>query len=217
MAPVLGYWDVRGLAQPIRLLLEYTGTEYEEKLYKCGEAPDYDKSCWFSVKETLGVDFPNLPYYFDGDTKVTQSNAILRYIARKHDLCGKTEEEKVRVDMLENQAMDLRNGFTRLCYRDFDTGKDAYLEAMPKTIKQYSDFLGTRPWFAGDNISFVDFVVYELLDEHLQLDKDLLKDAKNLQEFQKHFEELEPIKKYMASPRFLKSPINNRMAKFGNK
>lgn len=60
-----------------------------------------------------------LPYYFDGDTKVTQSNAILRYIARKHDLCGKTEEEKVRVDMLENQAMDLRNGFTRLCYRDF--------------------------------------------------------------------------------------------------
>ncbi len=25
------------LAQPIRLLLEYTGTKYEEKFYSCGE------------------------------------------------------------------------------------------------------------------------------------------------------------------------------------
>ena len=28
-----------------------------------------------------------LPYYIDGDIKLTQSNAILRYIARKHNLC----------------------------------------------------------------------------------------------------------------------------------
>ena len=28
-----------------------------------------------------------LPYYIDGDIKITQSNAILRYIARKHGLC----------------------------------------------------------------------------------------------------------------------------------
>lgn len=50
---------------------------------------------------------------------MTQSNAIMRYIARKHDLCGKTEEEKVRIDVLENQAMDLRNAFTRLCYLEY--------------------------------------------------------------------------------------------------
>jgi glutathione S-transferase len=28
-----------------------------------------------------------LPYLIDGARKITQSNAILRYIARKHDLC----------------------------------------------------------------------------------------------------------------------------------
>ena len=66
-------------------------------------------------------------------------------------------------------------------------------------------------------ISFVDFIMYELLDQHLQLDKDLLKNAKNLQDYQKRFEDLERIKKYMASSRFLKAPLNNRMAKFGNK
>ena len=30
---------------------------------------------------------PQLPYFIDGDVKLTQSNAILRYIARKHNMC----------------------------------------------------------------------------------------------------------------------------------
>uniref|UniRef100_A0A8C6VJV5 glutathione transferase n=1 Tax=Naja naja TaxID=35670 RepID=A0A8C6VJV5_NAJNA len=100
----------------IRLLLEYTGTSYEDKLYSCGEAPDYDKSKWMSEKEKLGLDFPNLPYLIDGKTKLTQSNAILRYIARKHHLCGETEEELIRVDMLENQVMDFRMALVMICY-----------------------------------------------------------------------------------------------------
>lgn len=29
---------------------------------------------------------------------------------------GETEDEQVRVDMMENQAMDFRNGFVKLCY-----------------------------------------------------------------------------------------------------
>lgn len=32
---------------------------------------------------------------------------------------GETEDEKIRVDILENQAMDFRNGFVMLCYTDF--------------------------------------------------------------------------------------------------
>ncbi len=104
------------LAQPIRLLLEYTKTPFEDKFVSCGPAPDFDRSAWTSVKGSLGLDFPNLPYYLDGDIKVTQSNAILRYIARKHDLLGKTEDEKVRVDIMAEQSMDFRNGIVRLSY-----------------------------------------------------------------------------------------------------
>merc|ERR1711872_592073 len=98
--PVLCYWDIRGLAQPIRLLLTYTGTDFEDKMLSCGPAPGFDKSCWFDNKYSLGLDFPNLPYYIDGDIKITQSNAILRYIARKNDLVGKNETEKAMVDMM---------------------------------------------------------------------------------------------------------------------
>ncbi|KAG0720577.1 Glutathione S-transferase Mu 3 [Chionoecetes opilio] len=218
MAPVLAYWNP-DLAQPIRLLLKYTGTEFEDKHYKCGPALDYDKTCWFDVKHTVGLDFPNLPYYIDGDVKVTQSNDIMRHIARKHDLCGKTDAERVHIDIMENQSMDFRSGFARLCYGTFDTDKDieAYLEVLPKTIERFLKLLGTHSWFAGENISFVDFIMYELLDQHLLLAKGCLKDAKNLQEFLKRVEELKAINKYMGATRFMKDLFNNKMEKFGNK
>ncbi|XP_030321448.1 uncharacterized protein LOC115599720 isoform X2 [Calypte anna] len=86
MVVTLGYWDIRGLAHAIRLLLEYTETPYQERRYRPGPAPDFDISDWTNEKEKLGLDFPNLPYLIDGPTKLTQSNAILRYIARKHGM-----------------------------------------------------------------------------------------------------------------------------------
>ena len=39
----LGYWDIRGLAQPIRMILEYVGANWKEDSYSCGPAPDYDR------------------------------------------------------------------------------------------------------------------------------------------------------------------------------
>ena len=54
----------------LRILLKYTGTEFEDKLLSCGPAPDFDRSCWLDQKFKLGLDFPNLPYYIDGDIKV---------------------------------------------------------------------------------------------------------------------------------------------------
>ncbi|XP_043226535.1 glutathione S-transferase Mu 5-like isoform X2 [Amphibalanus amphitrite] len=204
------------LAQPIRLLLEYTGEKYEDKKFECGPAPDYDKSCWFDIKEKLKLDFPNLPYLMDGDVGVTQSNAIMRYIGRKHDLLGKTEQERVRVDIMENQAMDFRNGWVRLCYNpNFDDMKEGYLKSVKDVIAKFSKFLGDRQWFAGENLTVVDFVMYELLDQHKLLDATLVEAHDNLTKFMKRFEELEPIKAYMASDRFMKGPLNNKMAKFG--
>ncbi|XP_006866012.1 PREDICTED: glutathione S-transferase Yb-3-like isoform X2 [Chrysochloris asiatica] len=151
MPMILGYWDLRGLGHAVRLLLEYTDSNYEEKKYAMGDAPDFDRSQWLNEKFKLGLDFPNLPYLIDGAHKITQSNAILRYIARKHNMSGETEEEKIRVDIMENQVMDTRMELARVCYSpDFEKLKPQYLEGLPGKMKLFSQFLGKRPWFAGD-------------------------------------------------------------------
>uniref|UniRef100_A0A2K5MZS4 Glutathione S-transferase n=1 Tax=Cercocebus atys TaxID=9531 RepID=A0A2K5MZS4_CERAT len=150
MPMTLGYWDI-GLAHAIRLLLEYTDSSYEEKKYSREDAPDYDRSQWLNEKFKLGLDFPNLPYLIDGTHKITQSNAILRYIARKHNLCGETEEEKIRVHIMKNQTMDNHMQLAMICHNpEFETLKPKYLEELPEKLKLYSQFLGKRPWFAGD-------------------------------------------------------------------
>ncbi|XP_030076793.1 glutathione S-transferase Mu 5 [Microcaecilia unicolor] len=217
MAMILGYWNIRGLAHPIRLLLEYTGTEYKEKLYNCGEAPDYDKSEWLNVKEKLGLDFPNIPYLIDGEIKITQSHAILRYIARKHKLCGESEEEMIRVDMVLNQALDFRMGLVTLAYNPkFESLKGPYLDTLPGTLKLFSKFLCERKWFAGEKITFVDFVMYDVLDQHRILEPKCLDQFKNLKSFLDRIEALDKIAAYMKSDRYIKTPINNKMAKWGN-
>ncbi|XP_058394702.1 glutathione S-transferase Mu 1-like isoform X2 [Diceros bicornis minor] len=235
MAMTLGYWDVRGLAHPIRLLLEYTDSNYEEKKYTeedgdstlvvsrllpntCRLAPDYDRSQWLKEKYKLGLDFPHLPYLIDGAHKITQSNAILRYIARKHNLCGETEEEKIRMDILENEVMDTRMALVCLCYNpDFEKLKPEYLEALPEKVKLFSQFLGKRPWFAGDKITYVDFLAYDILDYLRMFEPKCLDAFPNLKDFIAHFEGLKKISAYVKTSCFLPSPIYTKIALWGNK
>ncbi|KAM8782737.1 glutathione S-transferase Mu 1-like isoform 3-T3 [Rhynchonycteris naso] len=218
MAMTLGYWDVRGLAHAIRLLLEYTDSKYEEKKYTLGDAPDYDRSQWLSEKFKLGLDFPNLPYLFDGAQKVTQSNAILRYIARKHNLCGETEEEKIRMDILENEIMDVRMYNIRICYSpDFEKLKPDYLKGLPDKMKQFSQFLGKRSWFAGDKLTYVDFLAYDLLDVLRLFEPKCLDAFPNLKDFMVRFGGLEKISAYTKSSRFFPRPLFLKIAMWDNK
>ncbi|XP_053943535.1 glutathione S-transferase 2-like [Cuculus canorus] len=217
MVLTLGYWDIRGLAHAIRLLLEYTETPYQERLYRPGPAPDFDRSDWTNEKEKLGLDFPNLPYLIDGNTRLTQSNAILRYIARKHKMCGETEEEILRVDMLLNHVVDLCDSFALLCYNpNFEKLKPAYLEQLPGKLRELSRFLGSRPWFAGEKLTFVDFLAYDFLDMQRIFVPDCPELQGNLGSFVQRFEALEKISAYMKSGRFTKTPVFSWTATWGN-
>ncbi|KAK2104448.1 Glutathione S-transferase Mu 2 [Saguinus oedipus] len=74
-----------------------------------------------------------------GLTRSPQSNAILRYTARKHNLCGETEKENIWEDILENQLMDDCMQLARLCYDpDFERLKPEYVEGLPEMLKLYS-------------------------------------------------------------------------------
>jgi hypothetical protein len=88
-------------------------TDFEDVKYVSG-----DRASWLSVKPTLGLDFPNLPYLIDHVTgvRLTQSMAIFHYIAScasDPTLVTGAPELAAYVTMLANQAMDLRNSMVR--------------------------------------------------------------------------------------------------------
>lgn len=55
------------------------------------------------VSQTLIVFFNlyQLPYLIDGQVKITESMAVLKYIARKHGLVPNAEKDIIRADILE--------------------------------------------------------------------------------------------------------------------
>lgn len=75
--PIHGYWNIRGLGAQIRYMFHYLKVDFEDKEYVCGDAPEFDKTCWTDVKHTLGFEYPNLPYLIDGETMLTETVAIM--------------------------------------------------------------------------------------------------------------------------------------------
>jgi len=212
----LGYWKIRGLAQPIRLLLTYVGAEFDEDLYEQGDAPDYSREKWTDVKDSLGLDFPNLPYLIDGDVKITQSNAIMRYLGSKYSLLGENNKVMGTSEMMLEEAMDVRNALVRLVYsQSYDKQVDGYFTKFVERLKKLDAYLdkGKKEWFAaGKNPTICDFHLYELLDQHRLMRPECLEAYPNLKAYLDRFEALPKIKAYLSSEQCIKRPVNNKVA-----
>jgi len=85
------YWPIRGLVMPILSLCEYVGQKYTFVKVT-------DKQAYFGSKQALfesGMEYPNLPYLIDGETKIAETMAIMVYIAKKNgrvDLLPTTDD-----------------------------------------------------------------------------------------------------------------------------
>jgi len=207
----LHYWNIRGLGEPIRMMLEYLGVKYENK-YKASIEE------WVKEKNQIGIELHNLPYIVDGDVKLTQSFAIMRYLARKHKtLLPKTELETQQLDKGEGITVDLRFVFALLAYNpEFEKMKDGFINELPTKIHGLEEILGKRKWVAGE-LTHVDFCLCEILD-HIELCfPGCFKNNPNITKYKATFEAIPQIKAYKSSNRFRQFPIYSPIAYWGGK
>ncbi|GAV06452.1 hypothetical protein RvY_16442 [Ramazzottius varieornatus] len=109
-----GLLEFSRVGQPdLSTSIEHAGQRYESKIPETREA-------WFEGKTSIGLPFPNLPYLIDGNTKLTQSRAILHYLARKHCFAAKTEEETQKQDMVDGVLSDIGTTWFQLVYLSKD-------------------------------------------------------------------------------------------------
>ena len=207
--PILGYWGARAVGQPIRLLLEYTETEYEERRYTTG--PD-----WFSIKFSLGLELPNLPYYMDDDVKLTQSATIMRYLGMKHGLSGNTAEDIAKADMLAEDLTEFRWDFIKTVYDPrFEELKLPHLERMKTKLPRYEAILKRGDWFLGNEISYVDFLAYEYLTAHKLYHSESFESHPRINDFLTRFEDMPRIRNYLNSDKCIDWPFHAPFAAWG--
>ena len=151
-------------------MLKYCGVEFEDKMYPVtGEPGAWDKTSWTDVKESLGFEYPNLPYMQDGDTKISETVAIMKYIAKKWDptLLGNTAAELARAEMLFAQVYDMKGKATLPAYmggKEVDDLKDDIADSVNPILAKFVEVTQDSKWLAGETLTWVDFYYAELIE-----------------------------------------------------
>uniref|UniRef100_A0A7S2DN60 glutathione transferase n=1 Tax=Octactis speculum TaxID=3111310 RepID=A0A7S2DN60_9STRA len=228
----IGYWNIRGLGAPLRLMAEYSEMPYTAKCYDVSEKEGggWDLSAWFGPKEELKQTNPlmNLPYVKDTDgTIITQSNACFAYLGQKTGLSGSTPLERARCTELLCEAMDLRNSMVSKFYNPSTTIEDlCNLVVKSGSLPKLEASITSGPYFFGCSPTAADFHVFELVDQLTFMLEKIGKDDPSVSPCLREWSYpkllalraamlAEPTcQNYFNGP-LAKLPLNNKMACFG--
>lgn len=187
-APVLGYWGIRGLAEPIRLLCALLALPLQEKVYN-------DPRAWAHDRALLETPFANLPYYTDASGTRCETACILEHLAG----------DQLRDDRVCHQAfhflLSCHHVLRTFCYgyvpqsatraAKWSTGKTGSLALASRDPAAYRHVLGDqiaqcvalcepgRPFLHGAAPGVCDVLLYCLLEmgRSVELDAERLYNA----------------------------------------
>lgn len=156
--------------------------------------------------------FGQLPGFKDGDFTMYQSNAILRHLARNHGLYGKTPVEAAQIDMVNDGVEDFRLKYIRLIYQNYENGKEDYIKALCNELGHFERILSKnnegKGFLVGDQISFADYNLVDLLRNHQVLAPDCLSGSPLLSAYVTRICSRPKLEAFLSSDAHKNRPIN---------
>lgn len=171
----LGYFGLRGLANPLRLALEVAGVDYTDRRFRSMEEWHAYRDSTLAATGVLA--FPSVPYLLvDDTTAVSQSRVILRFLAERHGFGGDGEAERTAAAMVHAEAGDLKTAYMKVSHaEDVEAARKEQVAGPVRThLGRLEAFLGDKEWIAGgDAFTYADLVMYDTLEWMWHLDADL--------------------------------------------
>lgn len=183
----LTYFDSRGRAEPIRMLLEFLRVPFKDVRFQ-------SRQQWLDVKESGKFAFNQVPALTwcedrdDEDTCFTlvQSHTIMRFLSRKYNHYL-DEDKRVWVDMVADGAEDFKSRLSKVVYNSNGTALlPEYLETTTPTWLGFFERLKERinggKFFVADTITHADIFLFYIVETHRRLaGPDMLADFPLLQ------------------------------------
>lgn len=193
------YFDSRGRAESIRLLLHLAGVPFTD----VGMARD--QIATMKAESPLGQ-FPYLiEHGASGDVRIPQTPAILRHLSRVHGLYGKDEAEHLATDIAAETVGDVRMAFYMVrfspAWADPAAREKFAAEGAPVGLGRLDKVLGDRTWFAGSTPTWADVLAFDTLDVITHHYPTLLAGYPRLNAFMNRFHELPQLADYLAHRR----------------
>ena len=141
----------------------------------------------------------------------------MKYVCHKHDkgLLGRTPKEVALVEMIAGPVGELKGGTTMPCYTTGDMA--AIKGVIASKLPGIKAFLGSKKFLAGDDVTYIDFVFFELLHfNNFITDGEILQDS-TLSAYEARVRALNGIQAFFDSDFTKALAFNNKMAKIGNK
>ncbi|XP_026485310.2 glutathione S-transferase-like [Vanessa tameamea] len=161
MARKLHYFDLNGLAEPIRYILHYGKQKFEDVRYRYKDWPIK------SVKDSLP--YGQLPLYEEGNRTLNQSLAIARYLANVHNLLPSDPWEQAVLDSIVYNIYDFWQRVLFYIKEQDVTKKQAIKkEIMSETIDYFfsrfeKDLKDNNGYFGG-KLSWADFIFVGIVE-----------------------------------------------------
>jgi glutathione S-transferase len=160
--PRLTYFEMRGRAEAIRLLLHATQTAFEDRRVVSGDE-------WGALKPELP--FGGLPIYAAGEVLVCESHAILRYLGKALTPATRDDLSTARLDAAHDAIAESQEDLWRFNWVEsyYDHLESYAKETLYPRLKRLESWFGRKrdsspEWF-GAEFSHVDCVAFCFLDE----------------------------------------------------
>ncbi|XP_038061210.1 S-crystallin SL11-like [Patiria miniata] len=154
------YFNSRGRAEPIRLMLAHVGQKFEDVRYTHEEWPQHK----------AGAPLQQLPYLEVDGKAMPQSRAVLGFLAREYGLNGANNEETTKIDIIIAIMEDLTEPLAKIFFQEKDPAKQKELfavyqaETVPKFLGPLEHMLkenkGGDGYFIGSKISSADIYFF---------------------------------------------------------
>ena len=182
MAPnlTLVYFPVRARAEVPRMIMAYGDIPFTDN--NCRQFFD----CSFLTAKTSGkLPFGQLPVLAVNDTLISQSGAIIRYLARlvsKPDFIPRDPVKAALADALHETAEDLskimpivniltgdekqeKEEYLKTNYSPLNMEKEEYFsKTLPAKLPALVKMLGDQSFYCGDAPTYADFSIYTVMD-----------------------------------------------------
>jgi len=158
------YFDLRVKGEAARLLLAYSGLEWEDDRVAL---PWDDATVWSAMKPTMP--WGQLPCLTYKGEKICQSMAICRFVAREANITGRNSLEAAMVDEIVDVVQDAIEANYKAWYSPNRREELVKLtgQTFPTTLTQLEKKLTERggQFFVGNSFTWADLHTFFLCSE----------------------------------------------------